>query len=92
MGQFYMENLKKKITKYKANIGNIVIVWIMSYDITEQEKKASRCFLPSTLSLSLASEQTLKDLKRSQGHQRGGEETGFDYRGPPDFTETHHRG
>ena len=28
-------------------------------------------------SLSLASEQTLKDLKRSQGHQRRGEESGF---------------
>ena len=27
--------------------------------------------------LSLASEQTLKDLERSQGHQRGGEESGF---------------
>ena len=34
---------------------------------------ASRCFLHPTLSL--ASEQTLKDLKRSQGHQRGGEES-----------------
>ena len=36
---------------------------------------ASRCFPHPTLSL--ASEQTLKDLKRSQGHQRGGEESGF---------------
>ena len=36
---------------------------------------ASRCFLHPTLSL--ASERTLKDLKRSQGHQRGGEESGF---------------
>ena len=27
--------------------------------------------------LSLVSEQTLKDLKKSQGHQRGGEESGF---------------
>ena len=36
---------------------------------------ASRCF-PNT-TLSLASEQTLKDLKRSQGHQRGDEESGF---------------
>ena len=27
--------------------------------------------------LCLASEETLKDLKRSQGHQQGGEETGF---------------
>ena len=36
------------------------------------------CFpYPPPLSLSLASEQTLKDLKRSQGHQRGGEESGF---------------
>ena len=33
---------------------------------------ASRCFPHPTLSL--ASEQTLQDLKRSQGHQRGGEE------------------
>ena len=32
---------------------------------------ASRCFPHPTLSL--ASEQTLNDLKRSQGHQRGGE-------------------
>ena len=32
---------------------------------------ASRCFLHPTLSL--ASEQPLKDLKRSQGHQQGGE-------------------
>ena len=36
---------------------------------------ASHCFLHPTLSL--VSEQTLKDLKRSQGHQRGGEESGF---------------
>ena len=36
---------------------------------------ACRCFPHPTLSL--ASEQTLKDLKRSQGHQRGGEESGF---------------
>ena len=36
---------------------------------------ASCCFLHP--SLSLASEQTLNDLKRSQGHQRGGEESGF---------------
>ena len=35
---------------------------------------ASRCFPHPTLSL--ASEQTLKDLKRSQGHERGGEECG----------------
>ena len=33
---------------------------------------ASRCFPHHTLSL--ASEQTLKDLKRSHGHWRGGEE------------------
>ena len=37
---------------------------------------ASLCFPHPTISL--ASEQTLKDLKRSQGHQRGGEESGFD--------------
>ena len=37
---------------------------------------ASRCFLH--LTLSLASQQTLKDLKRSQGHQRGGEENEID--------------
>ena len=36
---------------------------------------ASRCFPHPTLSL--ASEQTLKDLKRSQEHQREGEEIGF---------------
>ena len=36
---------------------------------------ASRCFPHS--SLSLASEQTSKDLKISQRHQRGGEESGF---------------
>ena len=36
---------------------------------------ASRCFPHPTLSLE--SEQTLKDLKRSQGHQREGEESGF---------------
>ena len=36
---------------------------------------ASRCFPHPTLSL--ASEQTLKDLKRSQGHQRGGKESVF---------------
>ena len=36
---------------------------------------ASRCFPHPTLSL--ASEQTLKDLKRYQGHKRGGEESGF---------------
>ena len=36
---------------------------------------ASRCFPHPTLSL--ASEQTLKDLKIYQGHQRGGEESGF---------------
>ena len=35
----------------------------------------SRCFPHPTLSL--ASEQTLKDMKRSQGHQQGGEESGF---------------
>ena len=36
---------------------------------------ASHCFPHPTLSLE--SEQTLKDLKRPQGHQRGGEENGF---------------
>ena len=36
---------------------------------------ASRCFPHPTLSL--ASQQILKDLKRSQGHQRGDEESGF---------------
>ena len=36
---------------------------------------ASRCFPYSTVSL--ASEQTLKDLQRSKGHHRGGEESGF---------------
>ena len=36
---------------------------------------ASRCFQHTTLSL--ASEQILKDLKRSHGHQWGGEESGF---------------
>ena len=36
---------------------------------------APRCFLHPTLYL--ASVQVLKDLKRSQGHQRGGEESGF---------------
>ena len=42
---------------------------------------ASRCFPHPTLSL--ASEQTLKDLRRSQVHQRGGEGSGFGYLGPP---------
>ena len=32
-------------------------------------------YLSSLHSLSLASEQTLKDLKKSQGHQRGGEKS-----------------
>ena len=50
---------------------------------------ASRCFLHPTLSL--ASEQTLKDLKRFQGHHPGGEESGFDYMGPTDFSEIHHK-
>ena len=36
---------------------------------------ASRYFPHPTLSLT--SEQTVKDLKRSQGHQRGGEKSGF---------------
>ena len=38
---------------------------------------ASRCFPHPTLSL--ASEQTIKDLKRYQRHQRAGEESGFGY-------------
>ena len=38
--------------------------------------EASRCFPHPTLSL--ASEQILKDLKRSQGPHRGGEESGFE--------------
>ena len=41
---------------------------------------ASHYFLHPTFSL--ASEQTLKDLKRSQGHQRGGEESGLLLAGP----------
>ena len=36
---------------------------------------APRCFPHPTLSL--ASQQTLKDLKRFQGHKQGGEESGF---------------
>ena len=36
---------------------------------------ASRCFPNPTLSL--PSEQTLEDLKITQGHKRGGEESGF---------------
>ena len=42
---------------------------------------ASFCWFPH-LSLSLSSEQTLKNLKRSQGHQHGGEESGFGRTGP----------
>ena len=41
---------------------------------------ASRCFPHPTLSL--ASEQTIKDLKRSQGYQRGGEESWIWLTGP----------
>ena len=48
--------------------------------------------LISAPTLSLASEQIVKDLKRSQGHRRGGEESGFGLLGPLDFTEIHHRG
>ena len=48
---------------------------------------AWRCFPHTTPSL--ASEHTLKDLKRSQGHQRGGQESGFGKLGPPDFTKIH---
>ena len=33
--------------------------------------------LSAPYSLSLASEQTLKDLKRSQGHRRGGDDSEF---------------
>ena len=36
--------------------------------------------------------QTLKDLKRSQGHQLACEKSGFGLLGPPDFTEIHLRG
>ena len=50
---------------------------------------ASRFFPHPTLSL--ASEQTLKDLERPEKPQRGGEESGFGKLGPPDFTEIHHR-
>ena len=39
--------------------------------------RCSSCPLLSTPPLPLASEQTLKDLKRSQGHQHGGEGSGF---------------
>ena len=49
-----------------------------------------RCFPHPTLSS--ASEQTLKDLKRSLGSQREGEESEFGQLGPLDFTEIHHRG
>ena len=45
---------------------------------------ASRCFPQSTLSL--ASEQDLKDLKRSQGLQRGGEVANWALRTSPKFT------
>ena len=51
---------------------------------------ASCCFLHPILTS--ASLQTLKDLKRSQGHQRGGEESWFGYLGPPELTEIHHKG
>ena len=40
---------------------------------------------------SLASERSLKDLKRSQGSHHGGEESGFDLLGPLDLTDIHHR-
>ena len=49
---------------------------------------ASHCFLHPALSL--ASEQTLKDLKRSLGHQRG--EEWIWLTGPPEFTKICHRG
>ena len=42
------------------------------------------CSLYSTLSL--AYEQTLKDMKRSQGHVCGSKESGFGQLGPLDFT------
>ena len=55
---------------------------------------ASRCFTHPTLSL--ASEQTLKDLKRSQGHRRGSEESdlaNWALRTSPKFaTEVRHQG
>ena len=43
------------------------------------------CCFPNP-TLSFASEQTLKDLKRSQGYQRG-DESGFGQLYPSDFTE-----
>ena len=49
---------------------------------------ASYCFPHPTLSL--ASEKDLKDLKISQGLQRGGEQSGFGYLVPLDFTEINH--
>ena len=49
-----------------------------------------RCFPHPTLSLT--SKQTLQNLKRSQGHQCGGEESGYGKLGPPDFPKIHHRG
>ena len=41
------------------------------------DKCGSFPLLSTSYSLSLASEQILKDLRRSQGHQRGGEDSGF---------------
>ena len=55
---------------------------------TEQVRQLAVAFRTP---LSSTSEQTLEDLKRTQGHQRGGEESGFGLLGPPDFTEIHHR-
>ena len=49
-----------------------------------QTQAASRCFSHPTLSL--ASEQTLKGLKRFRGHQRGGEESDWALPTSPKFT------
>ena len=51
---------------------------------------ASHCFPHPTLSI--ASEQTLKGMKKFQRHPRGGQESGFSQLGPLDFTKIHHRG
>ena len=50
---------------------------------------ASRCSPHPTLSL--ASQETLKDLKKRKGHQSGGEGSGFGKMGPPNFTEIDHK-
>ena len=61
-------SLVKRITS-TANSGTLAAV------LLEIDAVASRCF--PHLTLSLASEQTLKELRRSQGHQLGGEDSGF---------------